>query len=93
MFQHMGVEIFDLAIPLRLRRCLLSFAPAWALVSVLDDTGLWRRGLEAEALDSGFQHLRDVGHEDELHLVAQLFGQVFHQVQLVLFGQDHRANA
>src|SRR5260370_37111482 len=37
--------------------------------------------------------LPDISNVHELHLIVQFFGQVFHQIQLVLLGQDNCRNA
>src|SRR5258708_28513226 len=46
----------------------------------------WRH-LLARRFKSSIKRLRDISNEHKVHLIAQFFGQVFHQVRLILLGQ------
>src|SRR5258708_3171573 len=70
-----------------------SFAPAslWSFVPIfgVNDT----RRFSLRGFKRLVKNLPDISNVHELHLIAQFFGQVFHQIQLVLLGQDNCANA
>src|SRR5439155_22415151 len=70
--------------------CFLGPAPSGACVAVCG--GLTFGFFFLDWFDGRVKDFTDIGDEDEVHLCAQLFGQVFQQIVLVLFGQDDGAD-